>query len=473
MNIWDEDNILTLTDFYKPSHWKQYKERTQKVYSYLEARKDTFADSTLVFGPQFIIKKYLVGKVVTQERIDQAEKIINASMGPGIFNRAGWEHILRKHDGMLPLRIKSVPEGTLIPNHNVLLTVENTDVECYWLTNYVESLLVQAWYPCTVATLSFKMKELILSYLERTGDPELVDFKLHDFGFRGVSSVESAGIGGAAHLVNFKGTDTIPAVLVAHNYYGAVETPGFSIPAAEHSTVTSWGGPAGETDAFRNMLQQFPTGLVAVVSDSYDIYKACSEKWGKELKAEVLSRDGTLVIRPDSGTPEQVVLKVIQTLMDSFGYDTNAKGYKVLNPKVRVIQGDGIDYETVEKILNVLEINKISADNVAFGMGGALLQRLDRDTLGFAFKCSSVVIDSIEKEVYKSPITDPGKKSKRGRLELHKNAAGDIETVRQGATPHDDMLEIKFWDGELHNEQTFEDIRARAKAELTQPLAKV
>ena len=210
-----------------------------------------------------------------------------------------------------------------MPTHNVLMTVENTDPVCFWLTNWLETLLVHAWYPSTVATQSREMKRILLRYLEATGDPGLIDFKLHDFGCRGVSSLESAGIGGAAHLVNFLGTDNLPALELLAETYGA-ECGGFSLPASEHSTITSW-GEAHELDAMRNMLAQYPDGLVACVSDSYDVYRACAEYWGGALREAVLARPGTLVIRPDSGDPASVVCRVLDILGDAFPPPSTAR----------------------------------------------------------------------------------------------------------------------------------------------------
>ena len=197
------NNILLLTDSYKFSHYRQYPPKTRTVYSYFESRGGDFP-YTCFFGLQYLLKKYLEGEVVTQEKIDYAEDRVNKHLGPGSFNRAGWQYILDQYQGRLPVMIKAVPEGTVVPNHNVLMTIENTDPNCYWLTNYLETLLVQTWYPTTVATQSRSMKQILLKYLEQTGDPSLIDFKLHDFGFRGSTSVESAGLGGAAHLINFK-----------------------------------------------------------------------------------------------------------------------------------------------------------------------------------------------------------------------------------------------------------------------------
>ncbi len=289
-------NIMLLTDSYKQSHWKQYPPKTNLVYSYFESRGGKWPQ-TVFFGLQYYLKKYLEGNVVTQEKINEAEEIVNEHMGAGTFNREGWEYILHTYGGRLPLRIKAVPEGTVVPISNVLMTVENTDDRCYWLTNFVETLLVQTWYPSTVATNSRAIKKDIYANLIKTGDPAGLPFKLHDFGFRGVTTPEQAGIGGCAHLVNFLGTDTLEALRIAKKYYSE-NMAGFSIPASEHSTITSW-GKENEVEAMRNMLEQYPTGLVACVSDSFDIYNACRNYWGGVLRDKVLARNGTLVIRPD------------------------------------------------------------------------------------------------------------------------------------------------------------------------------
>jgi nicotinamide phosphoribosyltransferase len=412
-----QNNILLLTDSYKLSHYKQYPSGTSHIYSYFESRGGKFEQVTF-FGLQYLLKEYLAGEVVTQAKIDQAAKLYAAHFGSEtLFNREGWEYILEKYQGRLPIRIKAVAEGAVIPTHHVLMTVENTDPKCYWLSNFLETLLVQLWYPCTVATTSKAVRSLILSYLEKTGDPSLIDFKLHDFGFRGVSSVESAGIGGAAHLVNFMGTDTVTALTFIQEYYQPDSMFGFSIPAAEHSTITSW-KQEGELEAYRNMLDQYPEGLVAVVSDSYDVYYACEKLWGEALKEKILARNGTLVVRPDSGVPKDVVLKVTEILGEKIGYTINEKGYKVLVPQIRVIQGDGVNYESIGEILENLALNGWSADNITFGMGGALLQKVHRDTQKFAFKCSCATVDGQDRLVFKDPITDHGKKSKKGRLKL-------------------------------------------------------
>jgi len=451
-------NIILNTDSYKVSMFKQYPVGTTGVYSYIESRGGRY-DSTVFFGLQAFIKEYLLSPI-TQEDIDIADEILTLHGEP--FNRAGWQYILDKHAGYLPVVIRAVPEGTVVPVKQVLATIENTDPECFWLTTWLETALLRAiWYPTTVATQSWKIRQVILDYLEKTGDPNLIDFKLHDFGARGVSSLESAGIGGAAHLVNFMGTDTISAILHAREYYNA-GVAGFSIPAAEHSTITSWGRD-GEVDAYRNMLTNFakPGSIVAVVSDSYDIYNAAARLWGEELREQIVDSGATVVIRPDSGDPVEVNRKLIGILGSKFGYTTNSKGFKVLN-NVRLIQGDGINELTVRSILGAFMAMGWSADNIAFGMGGALLQQVDRDTQKFAMKCSAAKINGRWIDVQKDPATDPGKKSKAGRVTLYKDKDG---TFFSGVEdwPESALVEV-FRDGKLVKEISFEQVRANARA---------
>lgn len=450
-----KQNIILNTDSYKASMFKQYPEGTTGVYSYIESRGGRY-DETVFFGLQAFIKEYLT-QPITQADIDEAEEVWTAHGEP--FNKEGWEYILKEHNGFLPVRIKAVPEGTVVPVKNVLATIENTDPKCFWLTTYLETALLRAvWYPTTVATQSKSIKNVIAEYLERTGDPSGIDFKLHDFGARGVSSLESAGIGGAAHLVNFMGSDTISGVLFARKFYNA-GIAGFSIPAAEHSTITSWGRD-NEVEAYRNMINQFakPGSIFAVVSDSYDIYNATENLWGEELRQQVIDSGATLVIRPDSGDPEQVIMRLLKILGSKFGFTENDKGYKVLN-NVRLIQGDGVDEQQIRSILGHMAVLKWSADNIAFGMGGALLQRIDRDTQKFAMKCSSAEINGKWVPVQKDPITDQGKKSKAGRVTLVKRGDEFISGVEDWETP---FLQTVFENGLGVNEITFEEVRANS-----------
>lgn len=418
------ENIIQFfdTDSYKVSQFRQYPTGATKAMSYIEARK---GDETLWFGLQYIISKL---EVPTIQEVELAKEFADAHFGPGIFNYEGWKSLAEM--GYFPLKIKSAPEGMVIKTRNVLATVENTHPDFVWLVSWFETQLLRVWYPTTVATNSYKIKKLIHEYLVKNGTPESIGFKLHDFGSRGASSSESAGIGGAAHLVNFMGTDTLAGYMTAHKVYnGDLSSLGFSIPASEHSTITSW-GRAFETEAFRNMINQFggEGKLYACVSDSFDIWEAM-QKW-KDLEPLILEKGGTLVIRPDSGDPVDTPFRVVLRALTLFGYSINDAGYKVLPDHIRVIQGDGIEYDTILKILSKLDNAGISSDNIAFGMGGALLQAPNRDDLGFAMKMSGIVIDGEERDVFKDPITDPGKVSKKGFLTLVVNEDNEYETVR-------------------------------------------
>jgi len=382
------------------------------------------------------------------------------------------------------------------------MTVENTDPKCYWLTNFLETLLVQVWYPMTVCSQSREQKKSIMKYYETTGcelgkPPGGVAFSLNDFGFRGVSSAESAMTGGGGHLVNFIGSDNMYAMMFAKRYYNAnagsfFECPAFSIPASEHSTITSW-GKEREAEAMKNMLESYPEGLVACVSDSFDIFNAVENIWGTQLKEMIEKRPppaGRLVVRPDSGVPEEIVLKVLQILIKKFGSTKTKTGHDLLPNYIRVIQGDGVDYESIPKILQVLADNKIAAENVVFGSGGALLQKVHRDTFKCAFKCSEITVNGKSNAVFKDPITDPGKISKKGRLTVQKASAttvpsgeqyvsskecsipggkgayhkyGDFVTVSEGkGEVSKDLMVDVFKNGELLKEWSFDEVRLMA-----------
>lgn len=462
-----KQSIILNTDSYKASMFVQYPENTTGVFSYVESRGGKYKD-LVFFGLQAFLKEYL-SQPITQEDIDLADELWTAHGEP--FNREGWEYILDAHNGYLPLRIRAVREGTIVPAREAMLTIENTDPKCFWLTTYVETALLRAiWYPVTVATNSREIKKVIAKYLDKTGDITGLAFKLHDFGARGASSNESAMIGGMAHLVNFMGTDTIAAVVGASRYYNE-PLAGFSIPAAEHSTITSW-GREGEVDAFRNMLNQFGQkgALLAVVSDSYDVYNAAENLWGEELRQEVIDSGATVVVRPDSGDPVEVVSLVTQILDQKFGSTVNEKGYKVLN-NVRVIQGDGINIDSITAILEELTKQGYSADNIAFGMGGALLQAPQRDDQKFAMKASSACVNGEWIDVFKDPITDAGKTSKKGRLALAWQCgvgSCSLRTIPEDLTlgnwsKFGNELEVVYEDGVILEDQSFSGIRTLAE----------
>jgi len=450
-------NPLLLTDSYKCGHWNQYPPKTQKIYSYFESRGGEH-DSTVFFGLQYLLQEYVKGQFVTSDDLTEANDICSRHFGGReLLNLDGWQHIINAHGGNLPVRICAVPEGTVVPTGNVLMTIENTDENVPWLTNWLETLLVQAWYPSTVATISRAIKKDISYFLSLTGDPDTIETKLHDFGFRGVSSVESAALGGVAHLTQFYGTDTMAALELARKHYDC-QTAGFSIPATEHSTITSW-GKSREVDAIKNFIDKNPDGAIACVCDSFDIFSLCREAIGYKLKPKILTRNGGFVVRPDSGNPKNVVLMLLNILESGFGVSTNSKGFKVLHPSIRLIWGDGIDRQGIYSLLEAMMQSGWSADNISFGMGGGLLQKLNRDTCKYAFKCSAIKRDNRWEDVYKNPITDPGKKSKRGRLALLHDG-NEFRTVRSDSEIHPgDCLRTVFLNGEMKHTYKLSEVR--------------
>jgi nicotinamide phosphoribosyltransferase len=472
-----KQNLLLLADAYKYSHHKLYLPGTTKIHSYLESRGGLFSE-TVFYGLQYFLKEYLEGQAFTKEDIDEAEEMLAGVFGrKDVFKRENFDYILKNYDGRLPVKIKAVAEGTVVPVHNVLMTIENTDPKCFWLTNFLETLLMQVWYPCTVASLSREVRKIVEQYFLETADDaaaSAIDFVLNDFGFRGVSSVESAGLGGSAHLVNFSGSDTVYASKFLKQYYLAKKVYGMSVPATEHSIMTLL-GEAGEKKILEHVLNAYPEGILACVSDSYNIFNTVENYWGGELKEQVLQRKGTLVIRPDSGDPVKTLLKVFDLLFDKFGFTVNTKGYKVLPPQVRVIQGDGIDLESIPTIYQALKTNGIAADNLVLGMGGALLQKVNRDTQKFALKCSYAEIDGRPVDVKKHPLemNEAGelvrsfKTSKAGRLKLVKER-NQFKTTNTNENQLEDELKTVFENGVITKQYSFEDIRECVKTKVAE-----
>jgi nicotinamide phosphoribosyltransferase len=461
-------NPILDTDSYKLSHFKQYPPGTTEVSAYIEARPGAAFDSITFFGLQMFLKEKLAQKVATTDVYD-AEALITAHM-PGVpFNRAGWDTVVNELGGVLPIEVIALPEGMTVPAGTPLVQLRNTDPRFPWLTTYIETAMLRGvWYPSTVATQSREAKKVIYAGLRKTSDdPDgQIPFKLHDFGARGTTSAEQAGIGGAAHLVNFMGTDTLEALVYAKRYYSAA-MPGYSIAAAEHSTITSWGRD-GEADAYANMVKTFggEGKLVAVVSDSYDIRNAVSALWGGKLKSLVTETGGTVVIRPDSGDPVETPVWVMQELARAFGATKNAKGYLVLNPSVRIIQGDGMNLGTIKALAQRVIDAGFAIDNIAFGMGGGLLQKLDRDTMRFAMKANEAIVRGARRDVSKSPVTDKAKSSKAGRVKVIRNGDERILTVREddpayATTPN--LLQPVWRDGKLLKDWTFDQVRAHAQ----------
>ena len=474
-------NPILNTDSYKPSHYLQYEEGTTDIVSYIEARGGEYNHAVFV-GLQAFMKEYLT-KPITQADIDMAEFFIKGQGLP--FNREGWEYILKEHDGHLPIEIQAVKEGSAVPTGNALVQIRNTDPNCAWLTSYVETALLRAvWYPTSVATLSASVDQTISKYLDETSDnPDNPDknanrlFMLHDFGGRGASSQESAAVGSLGHQSIYKGSDTIAGVIAANMYYDE-PISAYSVPAAEHSSMTIR-GRLREAETYKHMLDVFgakegdPRGkIVAVVSDSYDLMYAIKHIWGDELKDAVIENGkhgGRLVIRPDSGDPVQVVSDSIEALMDKFGSTTNSKGYKVLPDYLRVLQGDGINKDSIKDILEEMKKRHLSTDNIVFGMGGKLLQGVNRDTLSFAQKACAAKVNGVWKDVVKDPVTDQGKRSKPGIQALVKDDAGKFITVREDElNGRQNLLESVFKDGELKQPITFKDLRSEIVVNLDQ-----
>ena len=460
------ENTILLSDAYKNTHYLQYPENTKVIYSYLESRGGYY-NETMFFGLQMILKKYFTGAVVEPWMLDDAEEFLgDVFFTHEYFNRKGWERILNVHGGKLPIKIKAVREGSVVGTRNVLVVVESTDPELAWLTNWAETVLHQVWYPITVATVSYQIKQEIAKYATRSSDTGVSPFHLNDFGFRGVSSVESAGIGGSAHLVNFKGTDTLQGIVYAKRYYNAGKGVGHSVAASEHSTVTIY-GKEREFDAYRRHVKEYPEAIFSEVSDSFNIWEAI-KFFGTELKEEILNRGqktgfAKFVVRPDSGDPVTTSVKVIRELDKYFGHTLNSKNYKVLNPKVGVIYGDGISQESIKYILDAVTNSGYSTDCIVFGMGGKLLQAIDRDTQRFAFKCSAALLDDTWVDVYKDPVDDHGKVSKKGRLELIKDENGKYQTIPESElNGRESQLVPVFENGVLLKDYTFEEVRSNS-----------
>lgn len=463
-------NLLLATDCYKMGHMQQYAPGTSKIYSYLQARKPD--ENLIFFGLQYYLKKYLQ-QPITQNDVEEFMDISNGLLGAtsnDVYNKLKNLQAL----GYLPIRIKAVPEGSIIPSKNVLLTMTNTVPGYHWVVGLFESLLLKLWYPITVATYSKQLKEIVNIYSNTTCDSQdLVPFQVHDFGYRGVSSEETAAIGGAAHLVNFEGTDTVPAVKFIKDYY---HTPnvGKSVPASEHSVMCSF-GEAGELAAFRHMLETYPTGIVSIVADTYNIWRVLGEYIPK-LKSAILNRPGKVVIRPDSGDQYKILLGnpsgqnieerlgVFESLALSLGSYKNSKGYEVLHPNVGVIYGEGFTKDRMTHVLGGMQQQGWATDNLVMGIGGLLLQNHSRDEFGFAIKATYAEINNTPTNIYKDPITDPGKKSHTGLLRLVKRPAGhgwyytteDNLTWEQESTG--ELLTV-FEDGKILRETNFEEIR--------------
>ena len=455
-------SIFRHTDVYKWGHMDFYKD-AESIYSYMEARSSDQFSETVFFGLQYYVKEYLM-RGVTDGDIAEFDRLRTKVLGEGLSDaqRKNLEDL--RDLGYLPLRIKAVPEGEVVGVQNVLLTVETTDPRFPWLGGLVESLLLKLWNTCSVATTSKAYYDLFEAAALQTGAPmDFVPFQVHDFGYRGCSSEETAELGGAAHLIYNRGTDTVPAVRFIEKYYGCAGLIGASVPATEHSVACSFGPDEGEEAYLRRVLDVVPEGIVSVVSDTYDYWKFICHVAPK-FREEILAREGKVVFRPDSGNPEEIIPLSIESLMDTWGYTVNEKGFRVLNPKVGLIYGDGMYYERVERVLDDLVARGLCSSNLVIGVGGLLLQQHSRDDMGFAFKATEGTFAGETRELFKDPATDPGKKSKKGRMVLNFSEEDGYHTADQVSKEEAEggYLEVVFENGKLVKEETFDAIRERA-----------
>lgn len=482
MNI----NPLLLTDFYKVGHPFQYPSNTTLVYSNLTPRKSRLdgVDEMVFFGLQYFLKEYLV-KQFNENFFSQPKEKVISDYKRRVVNSLGghlptYEHIEKLHDlGYLPVEIKALSEGSRVKMKVPVLTIKNTLHDFYWLTNFIESLMSAIlWQPCTSATIAKEYKTILDRYAAETGMPkEFVQWQGHDFSFRGMSSLESAVLSGMGHLVYFTGTDTIPAIDALEHYYGAnsdIELIGGSVPATEHSVMCS-GEKDGELETFKRLITEiYPNGIVSIVSDTWDLWKVCTE-YLTELKDVVLSRDGKVVIRPDSGDPVDIICGnhngktenerkgVIELLWDVFGGTLTDKGYKLLDSHIGAIYGDSITRQRATEICQRLK-DKGFASQVVFGIGSFTYQYNTRDTFGIAMKATYVEVDGEGRNIFKNPVTDDGtKKSATGLLSVHKYDDG-YRLLEQQSWESESNGELKtvFIDGKIVKEYTLSEIRKTA-----------
>lgn len=465
-------NPTLLTDCYKFGHRQQYPEGTTRVYSNLTPRGSRIPgiDSVVFFGFQaFLVDLMRVWNKNffyqnKEDVVAEYQKVVGEMIGEANADAA---HIEALHDlGYLPLRFRALPEGSLVPLRVPVFTVENTHPDFFWLVNYIETYAsAETWHRMTSATLAYRMRTLLDEYAAKTSStPEFVDFQAHDFSMRGMTSVESAAASGAGHLTCFAGTDTVPAISWIRDHYVTSDAGliGGSVPATEHSVMCA-GGELDEDETFRRLLDLYPSGIVSVVSDTWDLWNVLTKILPK-LKYDIMDRDGKLVIRPDSGDPVNILCGdpnagirqpaykgVIELLWDEFGGTVNDKGYKELDPHVGAIYGDSITYERAEEICRRLEEKGFASTNVVFGVGSFSYQYVTRDTFGFAMKATWAEVDGEGRDLFKDPVTDSGlKKSATGRLAVVEMAGKPV--LMEKADPrieesHENMLEVVWENG--------------------------
>lgn len=481
-------NPLLATDVYKMGHMEQYRPGTTKVYSYLTARSDKTYKNLVFFGLRYWVDTYLSRKItpaMAEEFIENKNAILGLAKSTNSTKTEAEEKIRSLGRlGYIPLEIRAVKEGTVLPVKNCLVTITNTLDEFYWCVGFFESLLLKVWDSITTASCSYAYRQLVEKYYKETVDQGSdCSFQVHDFGYRGCSSEEQAALTGAAHLLSFKGSDTVVAREWIKRQYGVSDNYFLmsSVPASEHSVMCSF-GQEDELSAFRNMLSLYPEGIVSIVSDTFNVYEVLTT-FAKELKEAILSRPfgSKVVFRPDSGNPEYIICgdpnakegtpeqKGALTLLgEVFGYRINSKGYKVLNPKVGLIYGDGMYLERYERTLQRMKDQGWSAENLVIGVGG-ILRNHSRDTLGLALKATYIEVNGRGVNIEKNPVTDKEKKSHKGIVSLFKDLGGYYTRDKLHKEDlEEDELEMVYYDGPLSplGGDNFESIRNRVQQSL-------
>lgn len=485
-----------LCDFYKISHREQYPDKTEEVYSTWTPRSGKYSgglEGVVCFGIQGFVKEFII-EYFNENFFSRTKEEIVAEYSRYLKNclfvqEPYTKHIEDLYDlGYMPLEINALDEGTIVPYRVPMMTVKNTDPRFFWLTNYLETLASNnLWKPCTVATISRKYKQILDSYaVKTTGSTLGVEFQGHDFSMRGMSGVEDSARSGVGHLLSFVGTDTIPAIMYAEQYYGAdieKELVGCSVNATEHSVMCA-GGKDDEFETYRRLIEDvYPTGIVSIVSDTWDLWNVVTNTLPK-LKDSIMARDGgadsidKVVIRPDSGDPVDIMCGdpnanpnspafkgVVELLYDIFGGTTTDQGYKLLDSHIGAIYGDSITVERCKAICDRLKEKGFASTNVVYGIGSYTYQYITRDTLGFAMKSTSVTIHGKQNEIFKDPITDDGtKKSAKGkvvvRLDPETKELYCFDQMGELGTT-DDLLTPVFKNGKLLKDATLSQIKGK------------
>lgn len=481
-------NPLLLTDGYKVDHRRQYPTNTTLVYSNWTPRKSRIEgiNHVVFFGLQYFLKKYVITDFQRDffdrpkaEVVAKYARRINNYLGE---NQVGTAHIEALHDlGYVPMVIKALPEGALVPIKVPMFTMYNTLPEFFWLTNYFETLLSAViWMPCNSATIAHQYRKVLNRFAAETSSiPEFVDWQGHDFSMRGMAGIEAATISAAGHLLSFTGTDTIPAIEFLEEYYNAdsdKELIGGSVAATEHS-VMCMGTVEGEFETFQRLIMEvYPKGIVSIVSDTWNLWQVLVE-YLPRLKNEITARNGKVVVRPDSGDPVDILCGnpngkteeerkgVVQLLWDVFGGTVNAKGYKELIPQIGAIYGDSITVERATRICERLKASGFASTNVVLGIGSYTYQYNTRDTFGFAMKATYGEVNGEGRAIFKDPITDDGtKKSAKGLMRIDRVNQEYVLTDQATweAEKGGELKEV-FRDGKLLKDYTLAEVRANLK----------